>query len=186
MVKKVNTKQNSVKSGFTLAEVLVSMLLMSLFFLGTTKVITLKPKQEIQMNPHGFYECYYQAGDNQLYQHRVTGNAVVPAQETESCNFEPPKGVAYLNIHYFRYDNNLGRYVGFNYQDPQFNMPLEYDEPRDIEDDFSFEMRDDDGQLKTVNLDEIRTYLEFTHPASLVYQILDSGEAPEEALIVAW
>jgi len=55
-----------IKFGFSLAEALVSMLVISLFFLATAKVITIKEKDKPKMLS-GFYECY--CSNNTCKQH---------------------------------------------------------------------------------------------------------------------
>ena len=51
-----------VKRGFSLAEALVVMAIISIFFAAATKIITTRPKPKIQVNPHGYFECYKLGG----------------------------------------------------------------------------------------------------------------------------
>ena len=50
------------KKGFSLAEALVVMAVVSIFFAAVTKVITTRPKKPKQANLHGYYECYVDGG----------------------------------------------------------------------------------------------------------------------------
>ena len=47
-----------VKKGFSLAEALVVMAIISIFFAAASKIITTRPKPPKQVNQHGYYECY--------------------------------------------------------------------------------------------------------------------------------
>ena len=57
----VNKKTN--KKCFSIAEALVSMLIISIFFIATSKVMTKKQRPDISESPHGFYECYVVNGN---------------------------------------------------------------------------------------------------------------------------
>ena len=87
-----------IKPGFTFAEVLISMLLMSIFFVATAKVMTVRQKTEVHENPHGYYECY-QSGS--LMQHRVDGtNTTIPINTpSNQCEFVPMRGLPFYNIY---------------------------------------------------------------------------------------
>ena len=97
------------KTGFTIAEVLVSMLILSIMFIGTSKVITHKPKQEYQEYRHGFFECYYTPNSitdvvpeaaGGFYQH--IANELSESDVTSApsgCNFNPPNGIAYAVVY---------------------------------------------------------------------------------------
>ena len=82
---------------FTLAEVLVAMLIMSLFFMATSKVMSIKQKPIFQEYPHGYYECYNNGG---LKEHRVDGGTETITMNTPvgMCNFFAPKGLPIFNI----------------------------------------------------------------------------------------
>lgn len=97
-----------VKKGFSLAEALVVMAIISIFFAAASKIITTRPKPPKQVNQHGYYECYlnvYQtinAAGQQVTVSRPTQryvrNNVATAAEEVSCSFEPPNGIAFYNI----------------------------------------------------------------------------------------
>ena len=70
------------KKGFSLAEALVVMAVVSIFFAAVTKVITTRPKKPKQANLHGYYECYV---------------ATKPKAVTK-CKFQPPGNISFFNI----------------------------------------------------------------------------------------
>lgn len=87
-----------VKKGFSLAEALVVMAIISIFFAAASKIITTKPKVKKQINAHGYYECYYSyylGGHKQKY---VRDGVASPLQSVPVCKFEPPAGIAFFNI----------------------------------------------------------------------------------------
>ena len=102
------------KSGFTLAEMMISMLVVSIFFAAFAQTLTYKKPKEVQITPHGFFECYYRGG--QLYVHtykdNLRGRDKEPNQST-NCNFEPPVGLTFINVHYLNTNN----------EKPYFNSP---------------------------------------------------------------
>ncbi len=116
-------RENKLKSGFSLVEVLIAMLLMSLFFLASTKIITMKPPQEVQEKPHGYYECFGPLSDHEgLYlEHKSVGDAYVVPTYSQGCSFDPPGGIPFANLYYI--DNYENYYL--NIQEPQFNQGLD-------------------------------------------------------------
>lgn len=87
-----------VKKGFSLAEALIVMAIVSIFFAAASKIITTKPKIKKQTNAHGYYECYYSGGYKQKY---VRDGVATPLQSVTECKFEPPAGAAFFNINSF-------------------------------------------------------------------------------------
>ena len=84
-----------VKKGFSLAEALVVMAIISIFFAAASKIITTKPKVKKQINAHGYYECYDSGGHKQKY---VRDGVASPLQSVSVCKFEPPAGIAFFNV----------------------------------------------------------------------------------------
>ena len=84
-----------VKKGFSLAEALVVMAIISIFFAAASKIITTKPKIKKQINAHGYYECYYSGGHKQKY---VRDGVASPLESVSECKFEPPAGIAFFDI----------------------------------------------------------------------------------------
>ena len=87
-----------VKKGFSLAEALVVMAIISIFFAAAGKIMTQKPKPIKQQNPHGYFECYLDGGT--LKQSSAIEEAATDPVVAEggACKFEPPKGVAFFNV----------------------------------------------------------------------------------------
>lgn len=85
-----------VKKGFTLAETLVVIAIVSIFFSFAAKVITTKPKPRRQSIAHGYFECYIDGGLKQ----RMVQNGVPtePKNMSGSCKFTPVNGVSFYNI----------------------------------------------------------------------------------------
>ena len=87
-----------VKKGFSLAEALVVMAIISIFFAAAGKIMTQKPKPIKQQNPHGYFECYLDGAT--LKQSSAIEEAATDPIDAEGgvCTFEPPKGVAFFNV----------------------------------------------------------------------------------------
>ena len=87
-----------VKKGFSLAEALIVMAIVSILFAFGAKVITTKPKPIKASYPHGYFECYLDGGV--MKQRYVREN--IPDSDNppvvDVCEFEPPFGAAYFNI----------------------------------------------------------------------------------------
>jgi len=83
MVKHLN-KIIHIKRGFSLAEALVSMLILSMFFMATSKIITIKQKDEARVKTTGYYECYEKDGKMYEKYYNTTLN------EVGKCVFNPP------------------------------------------------------------------------------------------------
>lgn len=97
---KNNITKNRIKFGFSLAEALVSMLVLSLFFMATAKIITLKQKDAKTNNISGYFECYVDNGD--LKQHFVDGGTVTEIQdvsESGECLFRAPSRLPSITIY---------------------------------------------------------------------------------------
>ena len=87
-----------VKKGFSLAEALVVMAIISIFFAAAGKIMTQKPKPIKQQNPHGYFECYLDAGTLKQSSAIEEAAADPVVAEGGACKFEPPKGVAFFNV----------------------------------------------------------------------------------------
>jgi len=187
--------KNEKKSGFSLIEALVSMLVLSIFFLASSHVITQKQTDEVQENPHGYYECYIDNGAT--WQHLSMSNMFTLPQDVTAtgCSFIPPTGINFFNVHYFDGQEYLtNQQVILN---ERVDLP---DGPQSI---------DQEGVFKRVTQEEIdrmtvaqrrqyeqeiqegvehfRTYLRMTHPASQIYTIWENtGAPPSSATMIAW
>jgi len=74
------------KKGFSLAEILVAMLILSIFFLAGAKVYTRKQKDEVMKKIHGFYECYWDGGTLKAAFSK-TGSHPTPQNSGNQCLF---------------------------------------------------------------------------------------------------
>ena len=170
----MNKKYNK-KSGFSLFEALVSMLILSLFFIASSRVITQKHETEIQQNPRGYYECYIING--QQWQHRSNGkNSTAPVQ-TNNCVFEPPAGVDFVNFHYF---------TGSQYYNGQqiiMNEILNLGGPSGVSDVFTLYESPLQGEAA---IGAFKTYLKLSHPTSSIYTHIKNGNWPTQATVIAW
>ncbi len=86
-----------VKRGFSLAEALVVMVIISIFFAAAAKVITTKPKPKKQVNTHGYFECYRKDGGG-LFQRYVREGVPTEEESVSICTFEAPTGVGFFNL----------------------------------------------------------------------------------------
>lgn len=87
-----------VKKGFSLAEALVVMAIISIFFAAAGKIMTQKPKPIKQQNPHGYFECYLDGGTHKQSSAIEEAATDPVVAEGGACKFEPPKGVAFFNV----------------------------------------------------------------------------------------
>jgi len=88
--------KNNLKKGFSLAEALIVMVIISVFFATAAKVITTKPKAKRIVNEHGYYECYIKGGG--IYQRYVRQDLPAEEENVSVCSFEAPTGVGFFNI----------------------------------------------------------------------------------------
>ena len=168
---------NNKKFGFTLAEVLISMLIMSVFFVAFSKVITQKQPTEFQKSPHGYYECYLISSGGAVKQH---GSDSLGKNYTSigKCVFDPPQNVRIYNIHYVSYNSY------YHFSQSMFNEPLNMSSPDEFITMF------DPGYLEQLQGD-IRVfyrYLENSYRSSDLYQYLNlhSQQGPASGLFIAW
>lgn len=85
-----------VKQGFSLAEALVVMAIISIFFAAGAKIVTTRPKAKVQINPHGYFECYKVGGTQ--YQRSVREELEIEKKAANPCVFTPPSGTAFFSI----------------------------------------------------------------------------------------
>lgn len=191
----INNKicKTRLKPAFSLAEVLVSMLIMSLFFLATTKVISVKQKPLIQEYPHGYYECYNSGG---YKEHRVaSGREVIPANTPAPggiCTFEAPRGIPDFNLYVF---GSSGFYKttesSISSEEPlRANPDTLLSWYRDIEQDIGNPnfLNDISNNLTNGVSAQFRTYLELTYRDSITYRswAANSSRPPFNVLFITW
>ncbi len=173
------------KFGFSLAEALVSMLVMSMFFIATSKIITAKPKKEIQANKHGYFECYYEGVV--LKQKRSDGSyAGEPINAGNDCTFTPPSGIAFAVI--YTLHNTNGRKF-YHSQEPQFNS----DKGEDVITISGSELSNFQNETEQVeeggnsNIYELMNFFQSSYPSSSIYAILkNDNEYSGPAVFIGW
>ncbi len=173
--------RNNKKYGFSLVEALVSMLIMSVFFLAATKIMTQKPPKEIERSPHGFFECYV-IGSN-IYTHSVRGDAEFAESRAPNCNFQIPVGLHFINVHYM----SSGRY--FNTPETMFERYAEISSPPAVEDQFYKQCFSGAGNPCASMFKSTSTfynYLQNTNPKSKIYKRWANGTPPSSALFISW
>ena len=172
-------KTNNKKRGFSLAEMLVAMLIVSVFFTAATKVMTQRPKKEVVKSPHGFFECYYSG--NSLFKQTQKGTSGAEAVRAQNCNFMPPVGLSFINVH-FLYD---GHY--YNFQEVLYDNMFELANPGDIAAYYSQYVEGEAAEHYGKEPVELRNYLRATYPASRILQQWPNEEqAPASALFISW
>ena len=175
-----------INAGFSLAEVLIAMLIMSVFYVATTKVMTTKQKPQIQEYPHGYYECYDNGG---LTEHRVDlGRTSIQPRLVTDCNFNAPTGLPVFNIYIAIPGVGL-----YSTPEAQVNDDdnMVFANPRALVDIYA-EAVPDIMQIMNENKQEkfaqFRTYLMNSHPQSVLAQnwAAENPEPPYPVVFVVW
>ena len=173
-------KNKNKKNGFSLAEMMISMLIISLFFVAATKLITHKKPQEELKQPHGFFECYYSGG--RLYTHTMQGQTETSAVAAPNCNVDLRSDIKFINIHYI----NGNTY--FNTQEPFFEKSLKLSNPTDLQ-TYYYKQYFDGTETNTDvyhSKDEFKAYLAKSHPQSNIYKQWVGGASPQIVLFISW
>lgn len=99
-----NNKHYDTKRAFTLIEVMLLLVVLSLVFASSTTIITRKHKLKPRRSVHGTYICYRNRDDGLLHEIMYSGksllyenNQTVNPEFTE-CTFEAPKTASYLYV----------------------------------------------------------------------------------------
>ena len=169
------------KKGFSFAEVLISMLILSVFFIATSKVMTHRQPRETQENPHGFYECYAVGTD--LKQRRGAESSVTPEQSVTSCTFTPPQGLAYATIYAIAIINDNVRI--YKSVEPQFNNAI--DPIGSVNELANFYELIQDAEETDLTMNDMKTFLEMSYPRSGLYSKITTVENYRgPALFIGW
>lgn len=168
MVKEIKTYN---KQGFSLAEALVSMLIVSIFFIATSKVASYKPRTEPQTNIHGYYECY--VSGNTFTQKTDSGNASQVAQ----CIFNPPSGIAYSMV----YTLNSGS-VRLSVE-PQFTSAMTINNSQGLIDIIN--QINAQGE-NTLGCTDLRAFLRQSYPTSSLLTSISNGNCSGPAIFIGW
>lgn len=164
-----------VKKGFSLAEALVVMAVISIFFAVAGKIMTQRPKPQALKYPHGYFECYI-GDDGSLMQSNASEAVITEPIKVSgtACAFEPPKGVAFFNI------NTFGRAYYSDFE-PNVNNVINIKINNSAHSETFVTIYKDTHSLnipasKDTNSDEFknqrdvaRSYLSTLHPASQIY-----------------
>lgn len=159
-----------VKRGFSLAEALVVMAVVSILFSALAKVITTKPRTKEQANPHGYYECYIDGGE--LKQHYALENGKGSTENAGArCTFKPQTGVAFYNIneicgsYYSGFEPNINNtiYISFSGDNKKYIRS-------ESSESGSIILEYDDGSVATdKEIENIKTYFKYAYPESKIY-----------------
>ena len=84
--------------GFSMAEMLVVMLIMSFIAIGVPAIHFKKTELKTKRSLHGRYECYYNGNTLTQYYVNEEGGKTGPTAVTE-CTFTPPKNAIYFLVH---------------------------------------------------------------------------------------
>ena len=92
----------SKKAAFSLAELMIIMLVASLITAAMVPIVTKKHFKMPQFGEHGSYMCYY-ANDGKLHEVRYSnkygvGKTVIPDRVVTKCVFNPPQKATYFQI----------------------------------------------------------------------------------------
>ena len=92
-----NLKHN--KEAFTLVEVMLLLVVLSLVFASSVSLITRKHKLKPRRSVHGQYICFREPETGVLRQVKYSGKSLLQDQrEIDKCTFEAPSNSSYMYI----------------------------------------------------------------------------------------
>ncbi len=92
-------KNIKLKKAFTLIEVMLLLVVLSLIFASSTSVITRKHKLKPRRSVHGTYICYRNWEDGALHEIMYSGKSLLlNNNDIERCTFNAPKTASYLYV----------------------------------------------------------------------------------------
>lgn len=163
-----------VKKGFSLAEALVVMAVISIFFAVAGKVMTQRQKPQVLKNQHGYFECYLNGGT--LMQARATEGIVSEpvAASGGVCTFEPPKGIAFFNLntfgraYYSAFEPNVNNVIDIRINDSAYTT--DFVTISKGSDSLAIPAATNTTGATFLNEKAVaETYLEIVHPSSQIY-----------------
>ncbi len=88
------------KKGFSLAELMIVLLLVSLLITALIPVITKKHLSLPKGSEHGSYLCYYNTDDGKLHEKKMSSRnaGLIEDREVAQCIFNPPPKALYFQI----------------------------------------------------------------------------------------
>lgn len=175
------------KKAFSMAEILVSMLILSIFFVVSSKTITIKQKNESMRKVHGYFECYYKNG-SLYYAKSKTGERVsLKKAGGSTCPFIPASNSSLFQITVLF--PNEGNYN--TYDDQQFinTSSIKVVPPSGAGaaakiGDVSV-LPNDNNINDNVNYQVVKNNLEITNSKSNIIQDLQSGSVGG-AVVISW
>ena len=154
------------------------MLILSMFFMATSKIITVKQKDEARVKTTGYYECYI--NDDKMYEKYHNTNT----NEVDSCVF---------NQHYTR-PNVI--FYSINSQHLCSDVALEISNPLTIhsaelnDSGFSYMQEDLDSEDKCQStVENINTFIEFVselYPTSSISTFTPQDYNSKPVVFIAW
>ena len=171
------------KKGFSLAEALISMLVISVFFIVASKVMTMRPKTEYALARHGYYECYKYGGNS--YQKRVDGTVAGElVQINNKCQTIPPAGIPYVTV-YLYHNNRLHLFIEPHFTDELFELDLSSVSNK-IQN--LYKLQESSNQNGIGDKDVFKQNLEASYSSSSIYQLLknNGGNNLSTALFMCW
>lgn len=161
------------KKAFSLAEVVVVMMLLALFFLASTKVMTQKPKPKSQIDTHGAYECYYDGG---LKQRLTIENEEFEAESVSRCEFKTQPGVAIYNM------NGITKDGGYQDTEPNVNQVISITVTQDGVVTLINETGEQEIVQANIEKEDIVNYFGVLHKKSKIY----NNNVPKYGLMISW
>lgn len=168
------------KAGFSLAEALVVMLVLSVFLAASSKVITKKRPVELASYVHGQYECWNSGGT--YYQQYVFEGTPSTEQKVSSCKFIPRINASVYHIYMFFDKENY-------YQTEANNITKDITIKSLSASTIVLENSDGSVQEYTkdqegVSVGEIKEALEFLYPDSNILTETFGSNRP--SILIAW
>lgn len=170
-----------VKRGFSLAEALVVMAIISIFFAAGAKIITTRPKVKTQINPHGYFECYKVGGTQ--YQRSVREELEVERKAAIPCVFTPPSGTAFFsiitygpgNLYHSSFEPNINNTLKITMTTNSVTLASDSSTAR-------YELNADDEEDNNDTQQNAKIFFETMYPDSMIY----NGGAYNQGVMISW
>ena len=117
-------KQNNKNLGFTLVELMVFFIFISILLAASTPIITKRVKSIPLKINHGKFICYRDSNGNYVQRYFNAAKEVGTAQIVDSCSFKPPKRAILYKIELI--GSGAGGYTHFVHQDKDDNRTTYY------------------------------------------------------------
>ena len=103
-MKEVNYKNGRIRKAFTLIEVMLLLVVLSLIFASSASIITRKHKLKPRRSVHGTYICYRNRDDGNLHEIMYSGKSLLRENNQTTnpafteCSFAAPATASYIYI----------------------------------------------------------------------------------------